>query len=69
MDKTRIGDSEGSMDDIKESDNIVKKSEDTDRDLLVGKLDTSKKFNQAVSENPATLSNQRFVIFQLNINS
>ena len=65
MDKTRIGDSEGSMDDIKESDNIVKKSEDTDRDLLVGKLDTSKKFNQAVSENPATQSNQRFVIFQL----
>ena len=65
MDKTRIGDSEGSMDDIKESDNIVKKSEDTDGDLLVGKLDTSKKFNQPVPENPATLSNQRFVIFQL----
>ena len=65
MDKTRIGDSEGSMDDIKDSDNIVKKSEDTDRDLLVGKLDTSKKFNQAVSENPTKLSNQRFVIFQL----
>ena len=65
MDKTRVGDREGSMEDIKESDNIVKKSEDTDGDLLVGKLDTSKKFNQAVSENPATLSNQRFVIFQL----
>ena len=65
MDKTRIGDSEGSMDDIKESDNIVKKSEDTDRDLLVGKLITSKKINQALAENPAKLSNQRFVIFQL----
>ena len=65
MDKTRVGDREGSMEDIKESDNIVKKSEDTDRDLLVGKLDTSKKFNQPVSENPATQSNQRFVIFQL----
>ena len=65
MDKTRVGDREGSMEDIKESDNIVKKSEDTDRELLVGKLITSKKFNQAVSENPATLSNQRFVIFQL----
>ena len=45
------------MEDIKESDNIVKKSEDTDEDLLVGKLDTSKKFNQAMSENPAKLSN------------
>ena len=65
MDKTRVGDREGSMEDIKESDNIVKKSEDTDGDLLVGKLVTSKKFNQAVSENPATQSNQRFVIFQL----
>ena len=65
MDKTRVGDREGSMEDIKESDNIVKKSEDTDRELLVGKLITSKKFNQAVSENPAKLSNQRFVIFQL----
>ena len=65
MDKTRVGNREGSMGDIKESDDIVKKSEDTDRDLLVGKLDTSKKFNQAVSENPAKLSNQRFVIFQL----
>ena len=53
------------MEDIKESDNIVKKSEDTDGDLLVGKLVTSKKFNQAVSENPATQSNQRFVIVQL----
>ena len=65
MDKTRVGDREGSMEDIKESDNIVKKSEDTDGDLLVGRLVTSKKFNQAVSENPATQSNQRFVIFQL----
>ena len=65
MDKTRGGDGEGSMEATKESDNIVKKSEDTDGDLLVGKLDTSKKFNQAVSENPAKLSNQRFVIFQL----
>ena len=53
------------MEDIKESDNIVKQSEDTNGDLLVGKLDTSKKFNQPVSENPATQSNQRFVIFQL----
>ena len=65
MDKTRVGDWEGSMEDIKESEHIVKKSEDTDGNLHVGKLDTSKKFNQAVSENPAKLSNQRFVIFQL----
>ena len=65
MDKTRVGDWEGSMEDIKECVDIVKKSEDTDRDFHVGKLDTSKKFNQAVSENPAKLSNQRFVIFQL----
>ena len=65
MDKTRVGNGEGSMGDINESDNIVKKSEDIDGDLLVRKLDTSKKFNQAVSENPAKLSNQRFVIFQL----
>ena len=65
MDKTRVGDREDSMGDTKESDNIVKEREDTDGNLLVGKLDTSKKFNQAVSENPAKLSNQRFVIFQL----
>ena len=65
MDKTRVGDREGSMEDTKESDDIVKKSEDTDGDLHVGKLITPKKFNQAVSENPAKLSNQRFVIFQL----
>ena len=65
MDKTRVGDRKGSMEAIKESDNIVKKSEDTDGDLLVGKLVTSKKFNQAVAENPATQSNQRFVIFSI----
>ena len=65
MDKTRVGYREGSMGDIKESEHIVKKSEDTDGDLHVGKLDTSKRFNQAVSEDPAKLSNQRFVIFQL----
>ena len=65
MDKTRVGDWEGSMEDIKECVDIVKKSEDSDGGILVGKLDTSKKFNQAMSENPAKLSNQRFVIFQL----
>ena len=63
MDKTRAGDWEGSMGDSKECVDILKKSEDTDGDLLVGKLDTSKKLNQAMSQNPAKLSNQRFVIF------